>query len=62
MSNPYVSTEMTVRDLLTHRSGLGLGAGNLLIWPSTDYNREDIARRLRYVPLWRAEADARRHE
>lgn len=51
MSNPYVSNEITVRDLLTHRSGLGLGAGDLLIWPSTDYNREEIARRLRFVPL-----------
>ena len=51
MSNPYVSAEITVRDLLTHRSGLGLGAGDLLIWPSTDYGREDIARRLRYLPL-----------
>ena len=51
LSNPYVSNEITVRDLLTHRSGLGLGAGDLLIWPSTDYNREDIVRRLRFVPL-----------
>lgn len=51
LSNPYVSNEITVRDLLTHRSGLGLGAGDLLIWPSTDYNREEIARRLRFVPL-----------
>ncbi|MES2124809.1 MAG: serine hydrolase [Gemmatimonadota bacterium] len=51
MSNPYVTAELTIRDLLTHRSGLGLGAGDLLIWPSTDYNREDIARRLANVPL-----------
>ena len=26
MYDPYVSSEFTVRDLLTHRSGLGLGA------------------------------------
>ena len=35
MSDPYVTREMTVRDLLVHRSGLGLGAGDLLWWPSS---------------------------
>ncbi|MCP2521141.1 beta-lactamase family protein, partial [SCandidatus Aminicenantes bacterium Aminicenantia_JdfR_composite] len=30
MYDPYVTREITVRDLLTHRSGLGLGAGDLL--------------------------------
>ena len=51
MSDPYVTREMTVRDLLVHRSGLGLGAGDLLWWPASTYNRKEIARRLRYVPL-----------
>jgi len=26
---------MTIRDLLTHRSGMGLGEGDLLFWPHT---------------------------
>jgi CubicO group peptidase (beta-lactamase class C family) len=30
LSDPYVTREFTVRDMLTHRSGLGLGAGDLL--------------------------------
>jgi CubicO group peptidase (beta-lactamase class C family) len=30
MSDPYVTHELTIRDLLVHRSGLGLGAGDLL--------------------------------
>ena len=30
MYDPYVSHEMTIRDLLTHRSGMGLGEGDLL--------------------------------
>lgn len=47
--DPYVTREMTIRDLLTHRSGLGLGAGDLLWWPPTDYSREEIIRRFRYV-------------
>lgn len=47
--DPYVTREMTIRDLLTHRSGLGLGAGDLLWWPPTDYSREELVRRLRYI-------------
>jgi CubicO group peptidase (beta-lactamase class C family) len=49
MYDPYVTREMTVRDLLVHRSGLGLGAGDLMWWPSSDYSREEIVRRLRYI-------------
>ena len=51
MSDPYVTRELSVRDLLVHRSGLGLGAGDLLWWPESTYNREEIARRLRYIKL-----------
>src|SRR3954452_5894995 len=51
MSDPYVTREMTVRDLLVHRSGLGLGAGDLLWWPASTYDRKEIARRLPYIPL-----------
>ena len=51
MSDPYVTHELTVRDLLVHRSGLGLGAGDLLWWPPSTYNRKEIARRIRYIPL-----------
>jgi len=51
LSDPYVTRELTVRDLLVHRSGLGLGAGDLLWWPPSTYNRKEIARRLRYIPL-----------
>src|SRR5450759_575944 len=32
----YVTREMTIRDLLTHRSGLGLGAGDLMFFPPGD--------------------------
>lgn len=51
MSDPYVTHEMRIRDLLAHRSGLGLGAGDLLYWPGTAYSAEEVARRLRDVPL-----------
>ena len=49
MYDPYVTREMTVRDLLVHRSGLGLGAGDLLFVPSTNRSRADSVRALRYV-------------
>jgi len=51
LSDPYVTRELTIRDLLVHRSGLGLGAGDLLWWPSSRYNRKEIAKRLQFIPL-----------
>jgi CubicO group peptidase (beta-lactamase class C family) len=51
LSDPYVTTQLTIRDLLTHRSGLGLGAGDLLWWPASTYTRPEIARRLKDLPL-----------
>ena len=50
MYDPYASHEMTVRDLLVHRSGLGLGAGDLLFWPQSTLSRKDLVHRLRYIP------------
>src|SRR5271155_1397592 len=49
MYDPYVSHEMTNRDLLTHRSGMGLGEGDLLFWPHTTFTRDDIIYRLRFM-------------
>jgi CubicO group peptidase (beta-lactamase class C family) len=49
MYDPFVTRELTVRDLLVHRSGLGLGAGDLLWWPASTYDRAEIARRLRFI-------------
>lgn len=51
LSDPYVTDQLSVRDLLVHRSGLGLGAGDLLWWPPSTYTRREIAERLRYLPL-----------
>jgi CubicO group peptidase (beta-lactamase class C family) len=49
MYDAYVTHEMTVRDLLTHRSGLGLGAGDLLWWPTTSFSTDEIIQKLRYI-------------
>ncbi|MGZ3183627.1 MAG: serine hydrolase [Telluria sp.] len=49
MYDPYVTREMTIRDLLTHRSGLGLGAGDLLWWPTTNFSVDETIHKLRYI-------------
>ena len=49
MSDPYVTREMMVKDLLCHRSGLGLGAGDLMFWPATTLTREEILHRVRFI-------------
>ena len=49
MYDPWVTREMTIRDLLVHRSGLGLGAGDLMFVPRTNLSRADSVRRLRYI-------------
>ena len=49
MYDPYVSHEMTIRDLLTHRSGMGLGEGDLLFWPHTTYSRAEVIYKLRFM-------------
>ncbi len=49
MHDSYVTGEMTIRDLLTHRSGLGLGAGDLLWWPTTTFTTDEIIEKLRYI-------------
>ena len=49
MYDPWVTREMTVRDLLVHRSGLGLGAGDLLVIPRGTLSRAEVVRRLRFI-------------
>ncbi|MBX6365139.1 MAG: serine hydrolase [Gemmatimonadetes bacterium] len=46
--DPFVSQDIRVRDLLSHRSGLGTFSGDLL-WYGTTYSPEEIARRIRYL-------------
>lgn len=51
LSDAYVTREMRIRDLLCHRSGLALGAGDLMFFPRSDLTPEQILYRLRFVPL-----------
>jgi CubicO group peptidase (beta-lactamase class C family) len=48
--DPYVTRELTARDLVCHRSGLERGDA---LWYGTPYNRDEVLRRLRYLkPSW----------
>lgn len=48
--DPYVTRELTIRDLLTHRSGLERGDN---LWYGTENSREEILRRTRFIkPSW----------
>jgi len=51
LANPYITRELTIRDLLSHRSGLGLGAGDLMIWPNTDKTTNEVIAGLANVPI-----------
>ena len=49
MYDPWVSAQFTVTDLLTHRSGLSKGSGDLMLWPEpNDFTSADIIQALRY--------------
>ncbi len=48
--DPYVTRELTVRDLLTHRSGLSRGDE---LWWRTDLTRDEVLYRVRFLkPSW----------
>jgi CubicO group peptidase (beta-lactamase class C family) len=50
MYNDYVTKEFTIRDLLTHRSGLGLGAGDLMVWPDGhNFTPKDIINNIQFL-------------
>ena len=46
--DPYVSSNMTVRDLLCHRSGLATFSGDL-IWYGSNYGREEVIKRAKHL-------------
>jgi CubicO group peptidase (beta-lactamase class C family) len=50
MPDAYVTREFTIIDLLSHNSGLGLGAGDLMIWPETTLTNADVIKGLKHLP------------
>lgn len=50
LHDPYATHDLTVRDLLTHRSGLSRGDA---VWYATDFDRHEILERVRNLePSW----------
>lgn len=48
--DPYATRELTVRDLMSHRSGLERGD---ILWYASAYDRNEVLRRVRYLkPTW----------
>jgi len=46
LNDPGVTEQITMRDLVTHRSGL---PRHDLVWYTSDFSREDLVRRLQYL-------------
>ncbi|TLM78346.1 serine hydrolase [Microbulbifer harenosus] len=52
LGDSWVTQEFRIVDLLTHRSGLGPGAGDLMLWPQPNqYSRSDILAGLAHLPV-----------
>ncbi|WP_439470890.1 serine hydrolase [Brevundimonas sp.] len=51
LSKPELNDLVTVRDLVSHRIGFGLGAGDLLFWPNGDRTRAEIMAAIPHVPI-----------
>ena len=48
----WVTQEFTVRDLVTHRSGMALGAGDLMFFPEgNDFTTKDIINNVKHLKL-----------
>jgi len=48
--DPYATRELTVIDLMSHRSGLARGD---MLWYASAYDRDEVLRRVRYLkPTW----------
>lgn len=50
LADPCITSQLTVEDLLCHRSGLGTFYGDLL-WYGTEYTNAEIIARMRHLPL-----------
>jgi len=48
MYDPWVTSQLTMRDIVSHRSGLDTFSGDLL-WYDTTYPTDEIIRRIRYL-------------
>ncbi len=50
LADPYITANLNMADMLSHRSGLATFDGDLL-WYRTDYSNKDVIKRMRYLPI-----------
>ena len=51
MSDPWVTMQMTIRDLLVHHSGIPAFAGDILLFPPSTYSRREILEKIKKIPI-----------
>ena len=50
LSDPWITKELTISDILSHRSGLHSFDGDLL-WYGTNYTKKEIVNKIQYSPI-----------
>lgn len=50
LSDPWITKELTISDILSHRSGLNPYDGDLL-WYGTNYTEKEIVNKIQYAPI-----------
>ncbi len=51
LGDTYTTGQITVKDLLVHRSGIGAYAGDLLQFPPTTFTRKEIVKKAQFLPI-----------
>ncbi len=51
MADNYITTNLTVKDLLVHQSGLLAYSGDLMLFPPSTFSRREILEKLQKLPL-----------
>ncbi|WP_228121502.1 serine hydrolase [Gluconobacter cerevisiae] len=51
VSDPWITRDFRISDLLTHHSGMGLGAGDLMLFSHSTLTRKDVLAGLEYMPF-----------
>jgi len=49
MWDPYITDHFTIRDLLSHHTGLPLGSGDLMWWPDANYSPQEVISKMRFL-------------
>lgn len=50
LSNEYITQNLTIKDILSHRTGLATFQGDLL-WYNSDYSNKEVIERMQYLPI-----------